>query len=473
MIKVIIPIVLLLAIVLIRKIPVIGGKINVALLVGGAAAMVLGGIYSPPVWIEAFVSGVNKLSWIIALSIVGSIFAEISYRLGTVDLIIGIFNEKFGKHPRALVVSIMFALVLAGSLLGDAIAAAAVIGSLTIGLLASMNIKYEKISAIIVMGACIGSIMPPMSQGLALAATLVGTDADPVLNVGYLTIACIFILVSVYVSFFLIKKENVPGANSSIEVVQVGESAKDIFVKNWKSLIPMVVLILIILLRTLPIPYVAVDLGPEILKHIQMGVNSESKAISLFDILSNISVFSGMTNGIVLSIICAIGIAFFFPVIRKNGKSIIRESFLKVKETVGLQICCGFMLGCFYTAGTIDAVTEFALGLNNNVLIIGAGIAMVLIGMLTGSQSTAQNVVFSFFGPALVATGVEPVFAAIAGAHLASAGQGLPPADLTTFVVAGFISAQFGVKVNPIKSMLYSMPMCILLGVVGFLFCYL
>jgi len=57
-------------------------------------------------------------------------------------------------------------------------------------------------------------------------------------------------------------------------------------------------------------------------------------------------------------------------------------------------------------------------------------VALNAIGMLTGSQSTAQNVIFSFFGPALVAKGLDPVHVAIAGSHIASAGQGMPPAVL-------------------------------------------
>lgn len=98
---------------------------------------------------------------------------------------------------------------------------------------------------------------------------------------------------------------------------------------------------------------------------------------------------------------------------------------------------------------------------------------MILLGMLTGSQSTTQNVVFSFFGPALVAFGLNPTYAAVAGAHLASAGQGLPPADLTTFVVVGIVASQFGKKVDPLKSMFYSMPMCICFAAVGMAFLYL
>ena len=98
---------------------------------------------------------------------------------------------------------------------------------------------------------------------------------------------------------------------------------------------------------------------------------------------------------------------------------------------------------------------------------------MLLMGMLTGSQSTTQNVVFSFFGPSLLAAGLNPVFAAVAGAHLAAGGQGMPPADLTTFVVCGMIGSMYSRKVDPVKAMLYCMPMCISLTIVGMVFLYI
>lgn len=49
-------------------------------------------------------------------------------RLGTIDTIIGAMTAKFGRHPRILIVCILFALTIAGSLPGDAIAASTVIG---------------------------------------------------------------------------------------------------------------------------------------------------------------------------------------------------------------------------------------------------------------------------------------------------------------------------------------------------------
>lgn len=473
MLKVVIPMAVLLIIVLCKKIPVIGGKINVALVVTGALTLLLGGLYNPGQWVAAWIDGLDRLSWIIALSIAGSLFAEISIRLGTIDTIIGALTAKFGRHPRMLIICILFALTLAGSLLGDAIAAATVIGMLTIGILVSMNMSYEKISAIIVMGACVGSIMPPMTQALALASSLVNTPADPVINLGYVTVSISFLVVAIYSAFFLVHKDNVPGANPEVQIRFADQSASSILRANWKSLIPLLFLIVVVLLRTVEIPYLSVDLGPSILQSIRFLTLEDGTVLSLYELLSGMSIVNGLTNGIVLSILCAIAVAFFFPVINKNAANICKESFSKVKMTVVLQICCAFMLGSFYAAGSVDAVSEFAQGLNGNVLKIGGAAAMILLGMLTGSQSTTQNVVFSFFGPALVAFGVNPTYAAVAGAHLATAGQGLPPADLTTFVVVGIVASQFGKKVDPLKSMFYSMPMCICMMLVGLFFLYI
>ena len=161
MLKVVVAIVVLLGIVLIRQIPKIGGNIHAALLAAGVATMLCAGMLNPGDWLVAWVDGINRIAWIMALSITGGIFAEISQELGTVDTIIGVLNAKFGQKPRALIVSIIFVLVVAGSLLGDAVAAATVIGALTIGVLVSMNIKLELISAISISGGWSGKMCSP------------------------------------------------------------------------------------------------------------------------------------------------------------------------------------------------------------------------------------------------------------------------------------------------------------------------
>ncbi len=386
MLKVIIPVAVLLLIVLCKKLPVVGGKINVALVVTGALTLLLGGLFNPAEWIAAWIDGMNRLSWIIALSIAGSLFAEISMRMGTIDTIIGALTAKFGRHPRLLIVCILFALTLAGSLLGDAIAASTVIGMLTIGILVSMNMSAEKISAIIVMGACVGSIMPPMTQAVALACSLTGAEVDPVINISYITVSVIFFVVAVYCAMFLVKKENVPGANPSVEIMTGAEvdpvinisyitvsviffvvavycamflvkkenvpganpsveikfmdkRAGEILRENWKSLIPLIFLIVIVLLRTVKIPYISVDLGPTILKNINILTMPDGSILNLYDWLSNVSILNGLSNGIVLSILCAIAVAFLFPAVHQNTGIILRESLSKVKMTVVLQIC--------------------------------------------------------------------------------------------------------------------------------------
>ncbi|MBQ6470247.1 MAG: TRAP transporter large permease subunit [Lachnospiraceae bacterium] len=473
MLQVIIPVAVLLLIVLWKKMPYIGGNINAALLIAGALTLLIGGVWNPGEWASSWIDGLNRLSWIICLSICGALFAEISQRLGTIDTIIGILTAKFGRHPRILILCILFTLGIAGSLLGDAIAASTVIGMLTIGILVSMDMEYEKIAAIIVMGASLGSIMPPMTQAVALSSTLVGTDPDPVMNISYLTVSIAFIVSALYCILFLVRKNNVPGANPNVKIKFSDKKAGQIFKENWKSLIPLCFLIIVVLLRTVKIPYVSTDLGPTILKSIKFIKISEETTLSFYDFLAGTSLLSGLTNGVVLSMLCAIAVSFLFPKVNRNARSIFRESFSKVRTTVLLQICCAFMLGAFYSAGSIDIVSNFAQGLNSNVLKFGGAACMLLIGMLTGSQSTTQNVVFSFFGPALVATGITPVFAAVAGSHLAAAGQGMPPADLTCFVVCGIVSAQFGKKVDPVKSMIYALPMCIALLVIGFVFMYI
>lgn len=82
MLKVVIPMAVLLLIVLCKKLPLIGGKINVALGGHRALTLLLGGLYNPGDWIAAWIDGLNRLSWIIALSIAGSLFAEISCSMG-------------------------------------------------------------------------------------------------------------------------------------------------------------------------------------------------------------------------------------------------------------------------------------------------------------------------------------------------------------------------------------------------------
>ncbi len=366
---------------------------------------------------------------------------------------------------------------MAGSLLGDSIAAGTVIGMIAAGILVSMNLSLEKIVAIIAMGAGIGSVMPPMTQAVALSSTLVGADPDAVIALSYLTVGGIFVLTSIYCARILVSKDNVPGANPEVEIKYLGQSAGDILKANWVSLVPLIALFVIILLRTVPFDAIGlnigVDIGPAILKEINFITLPDGTVLSLFDWLSKVTILSGLTTSVVPTMICAICVAMLFPVVHNNLGEIVPTALGKVKTTLLLQMGCAFMVGSFYAAGSIETVSAFCQQLDSNVLKIGGGFALILMGMLTGSQSTAQNSVFAFFGPALVTGGMGTTAAALAGSHLAAAGQGLPPADLLTFVICGIVSAQFGRKVDPLKAMIYSTPMCIMFAIVGFVALYI
>ncbi len=108
-----------------------------------------------------------------------------------------------------------------------------------------------------------------------------------------------------------------------------------------------------------------------------------------------------------------------------------------------------------------------------NVLKIGGALAMVLLGMLTGTQSTPNNAIFSFFGPALIDAGITPGKAAAAGAQFAAAGQGMPPADLTTFFAAGLVSGVLKKDVDPVKSMCLAAPVWLWITITGFILLYI
>ncbi|MPN25352.1 hypothetical protein SDC9_172761 [bioreactor metagenome] len=166
-------------------------------------------------------------------------------------------------------------------------------------------------------------------------------------------------------------------------------------------------------------------------------------------------------------------VSCFYSSVRKNLGDTMKTGILNVKNSIFVQGSAGLMLGAFYAAGQIEAVKNFALGLNQHLLKLGGAVALNLIGMLTGSQSTAQNSIFAFFGPALIEAGVDPINAAIVGSHIAASGQGMPPADLTCFVVTGLVGGILSKKVDPVKTMILNLPMCIYLFVVGCIFMYI
>lgn len=450
MLIVIVPIIVLLSIILINKIPYIGGNIQVGLILTGIVALLMGGFYNPLDWAAAWINGIDRIAWVIGLSLFGSIYAETQVKMGTMETVINFLRAIFGHSPKGLIACVVIALVIAGSLLGDAIAASTVIGVLVIKSLAEMKMNGEQICCTIVMGASLGSIMPPITQAIFLASALLGIDSEPVVNLGYFTVGIGVIICTLYVAYRFIKIKSLP------EDLIPKESGWQIIKKHWSTLVPLMLLVTLIVLRTgFKIDLLTMTMGP------------------FLKWLSTITIAKGMSNLIVMSIILVTIVSFFYPLVYKNAGAVIKDGLRNVKGSLGVQLSAGLMLGAFYMAGQIEAVKNFAMGLNQTLLKLGGGGALALIGMLTGSQTTSQNTIFSFLGPALVQIGVDPVHAAIAGSHMAMSGQGLPPADLTTFVVAGLVGGIMGIKVDPVKSMLLNLPMCLYFMFIGFLFMFI
>lgn len=62
-----------------------------------------------------------------------------------------------------------------------------------------------------------------------------------------------------------------------------------------------------------------------------------------------------------------------------------------VIEPEVILIATAFFLGAFQLGGQNAAIAAWAKGLNSSLLIIGGATALLVAGMLTGGQSTAQG----------------------------------------------------------------------------------
>ena len=447
MIKVIIPVVILIAIVVIKKIPVIGGKVHWALLVSGAVALLMGGIYNPMDWVLAYVDGLDRLSWVILIALIGSIYAETQIAMGTMDVVLDASRAAFGRTPKGLYVAGMITLILFGSLLGEGLSAACVVGVLLIPPLVDLGLEPEQISASLVLGGLLGSLCPPMTNAIVLASSLCNADYDTVLKWSFLTVPFCCVVIIVFYTFRWIKIKSLP------DHLIPKQSAGAILKTGFTRLIPMLVLVAIMILAYGPWNS---TVDTNIINYIWGWLQN---------LVSGIPFISGFSNMIVLSLITVTIIACLFKSTRDYGlKNIFVNGWKKYLPCGAVHLCCALMLGGFYAAGLIDVISEWAATLNTSVLKIGGAAAMGLMGMIAGSQSTTQNVILSFFGPALISTGMTPESVALAGAHIAMGSQAFPPTDLCTIVVAPLVAGVIGRECNYVKSMMKSLP--------GFLFLY-
>ena len=448
LVSVFLPFFILIALLVLKKIPVVGGNVKLAMIITGFVALLVSGNYSPVIWLKAFVHGANSLSWVMALIFFGGIFSEIQVQSGAMDTFLNVIRARFVRTPLSLMIVIMIFLLVAGSLFGDAGAAATIIGFLGIRALWELNLSGEKITSIIVMGSAMGSIMPPMTQATFMAASLMGIDPPtPVVNIVYFTVGLGAVILCFYASRW------VSGDPLPAHMIPT-EKASVILKHGGLSLIPLLCLVLIVLSQAAQHNIIAF-LDP------------------LFAPIASIPIISGLNFSTVKAILFCIAVCFFQPCVRKDWKKMFKEGASKLGSPIIMMLCASFLVGAFATGGQIATVQSLAVGLPSNLLKIGGVVIMLMMGMLTGSQATVQTTVFSVFGPALVAIGVTPVHAAVTGAHVAMAAQQCPPANLLTFFVAGLVSSITGKKVDPIKAMIISLPLSIYYVIVGLVFLYI
>ena len=457
MITVIVPVLVLIVLIMVKKIPFVGGKVTYALIIAGLLALLMGGVFNPLQWVLAWIDGIDKLAWIMALNIFGSIYAASQTEMKTLDLVLNVARVSLGRSPKGLIVAIILVLGLAGSLLGDSVASATVVGILVIGILSDMQISAAGIGCIIMMGASLGSIMPPITQAVFLASSLAQVDTTPVVNISYITVGIGFVICTIYAVFAFVKIKALP------EHLIPSKTAGQIMHGNWHLMLPLAVLILLVILQT------------------AAGINLVQMATGpLMGWLSNITILKGLSNNIVTFLITATLVSLFFKPVRRNLPKVVKNGVVGALPAVKVELGAALLLGAFYAAGQIEAVQAFAASMEAGALKVSGGLGILLISALTGSQSTGQNTIFSFLAPALASVGVDPVHAAVASAHIASGGQAFPPVSAPALAISAVVESilvqklgKDAGKVDPIRVMVLTLPMSIYFVIVGFLFLFI
>ncbi len=444
---------LLLFIIVLAPIPKIGNEPRIGLLVAAVAAAILGGL-GPGEFVTGAVDGIDTLAWVIGLSIFGSIYAQTQIRLGTMDTVLNSFRSLFGYTPKGLVAAVILTLVLAGSLLGDAIAVATVIGVLVIMALRELEMTPEQIGTTILLGGIIGSIMPPITQAIFLSSALVDVDPGPVVTVGYITVGIGVILAIILASFF-VKIKQLP------EDLIPSRKVSEIVSEEWKQLVPLAILVIFVVVRALG--------GEELIIPGLYGLVMAVDEIFV-TVFGGIPILGGIAFRVTQALIVVTIISYIFKPVREKGAESITEGLKRVSKTVQIQLAAGVMVGMFAAAGVVDRVIEITEGLGHQIVTFGGGISLAVLGMLTGSQTTAQNTIVPLMGPILTDTiGISHEAAALGASHIAAAGQTFPPVCLTAFVVVGIVGGVINEKVDPVRVMIYALPVTLYFIIVGFI----
>src|SRR5699024_10476708 len=269
----------------------------------------------------------------------------------------------------------------------------------------------------------------------------------PVVMIAYVTVV-IGGLLSILASFRFVKGRQMP------EHLETTVPLLRILKERWKTLIPLAVLVAIVIANTL----------------FEYDIFSEwAFFAAILEPIRDIPIVQGVSFQVVSAIIIAIFVSFLFPSVWKETKGVLKVGLSKVSQTVQIQLCAGMMVGVFYASGLIEKVAAIAEGMASSMIKIGGAASIVVVGMLTGSQTTAQSVNVTFLGPILENMNVDPTWIALGASHIAAAGQNMPPVGLTAFVVCGLIGGILSKEVDPIKVMMLALPNSLYFLLIGLL----
>lgn len=457
MMKIFLPIAILMGIILSRRLPRIGGNPVVAFLCGGAAALITGNALHPEIWLPAWFKAFDSIAFAAWIILLGSIFSTLQIEMGSIDLILDILRVLFGRSAPGLTAVVMITLYFSGAVMGTTLAAAATVGILVIPILNDMKLEPEMIAAMIISGASMGSIMPPVSNSVVFAAGLMGMDAAAVIPRTYLSVGLgLVIICLLFCKVYVGKKYTL-----SPELIPQ-EKASKLLRRDWRKLLPIAALFLFTVLPG--IPAIHFDVAASFLKLI-VGAD-------IYQRFAAIPVLGKLTNTVALALLFGCMISFVLSG-RARKIRIFADAWKKVRGTMFLTVAMAFFVASYTVGGQIGQISVWASGLSGNMLIWGGAALFLLAGMILGSQANSMTLLIPVFAPALMALGIPEANVCAAISHMAMAGQGMPPADTNAFAIAGIVEGVLQKKVNAQKAMLYSLPYCIYLFMAGLVFCYL
>lgn len=448
----VIPFAVLIAIVVFKKIPYIGGKTPYALLIAAVLVVALSGHIAPSYWGGAIVEGLTRMGWVICLCIFVNFYSQTQMRLGTIDAVVCMLRSLFGGSQKALLLTTMLALIFSGAFTGSTMACTTIVGMLVARSLYDCGLSAEKTTATVVIGAMLGSLMPPISSSFFGSSAISGVDVGVVLNEGYKVIGISVLVAILYVVFILGGKQREGFAFDNKR-----EKIGDIWRECRVRMIPMFLLIMIIILKQcFDINVMAMTVG------------------KLISPLNNVPVVKSIiSNYLVLAFLVVGFVGFIYPEVHKDAKGVFKGAYKTSTYIVPVMFAAACLVGAVVTTGGLDMVSEAASKLNPHVLIIGGAVAMCAMGMITGGDSSALNTIFPFFFPAVTAIGVPALNATMAGSLITVAGQAFPPCDTLVFMACGVLSGVLGVKkIDPMKVMILDLPIGIFLTAFGMFYLY-